>query len=239
MTGESGAGAGADAVDEVREWDARLGWAFGLIAADAEERTEALVRLAEAQRNVGDAARRFNEVGRATSPLGGPAQWRDPGFLDAYEAYREAGRHVLPDALWNRRHDDVTTWPGLPYALLFLEWEARFPVEWTRHAKKWGTKELLLREVAVPGHSHPVRAKLTDLVETVVLRPYRCKDREYVRVARAVGGEDLRARLETAAGSGEPWARRHAGYVLWLLDRPDVPNSVHVWQTWLASDAEG
>ncbi|MFJ5831606.1 hypothetical protein [Streptomyces sp. NPDC093089] len=60
-----------------------------------------------------------------------------------------------------------------------------------------------------------------------------------MRVARAVGGDDLRARLTTAAGSGEPWARRHAGYVLWLLDRPDAPDTVHVWQTWLASDAGG
>lgn len=24
---------------------------------------------------------------------------------------------------------DVATWPGLPYALLFLEWEARYPLE--------------------------------------------------------------------------------------------------------------
>ncbi|WP_103533507.1 hypothetical protein [Streptomyces sp. SM11] len=33
----------------------------------------------------------------------------------------------------------------------------------------------------------------------------------------------------------KPWARRHAGYVLWLLDRPEVPNTRHVWRTWLAA----
>jgi hypothetical protein len=93
--------------------------------------------------------------------------------------------------------------------------------------------------VAVAGHSETVRAKLTDLVEIVVQRAYRCKDREYLRVARAVDSEDLRGRLETAARSDNPWTRRHAGYVLWLLDRPEVPNTIHVWQNWIAAEARG
>lgn len=82
-----------------------------------------------------------------------------------------------------------------------------------------------------------VRTKLTDLVAIVVQRAYRCKDREYLRVARAVDSEDLRGRLEAAARSDNQWARRHAGYVLWLLDRPEVPNTIHVWQNWIAAEA--
>ncbi|MGW0858727.1 hypothetical protein [Streptomyces sp. NPDC002690] len=82
-----------------------------------------------------------------------------------------------------------------------------------------------------------IRAKLTDLVEIIVLRAYRCKDREYVRVARAVDSADLRGRLDRAADSGSPWAQCQAGYVLWLLDRPDMPNTPHVWGAWAAGKA--
>ncbi|WP_018568753.1 hypothetical protein [Streptomyces sp. PsTaAH-124] len=67
-----------------------------------------------------------------------------------------------------------------------------------------------------------------------VQRTYRCKDREYVRVARAVDGDELRDRLREAQRSESPAARRHASYVLWLLDRPGAPNTRHVWRTWLA-----
>ncbi|MEU2494222.1 hypothetical protein [Streptomyces sp. NPDC007883] len=129
----------------------------------------------------------------------------------------------------------MVTWPGLPYALLYLEWEARHPQEWTRHAKCWGTKQRLIRGLAVVGHDGAVVRRLVDLIEIVVRRPYRCKDREYVRVARAIDSDDLRNRLATAAGSDSPWARRHAGYVLWLLERPEVPNTRRVWRSWLES----
>ncbi|WP_256727358.1 hypothetical protein [Streptomyces acidiscabies] len=169
---------------------------------------------------------------RSTLPLGGQAQYQDPALLRAIETHRAAGRYSLPDALWNRPSEDIREWPGLPYALLFLEWEARYPREWTLHAKAWGTKQHLIRDVAVADHDDPVRTKLTGLVEIVVQRPYRCKDREYVRVARAVDSQDLRGRLSTAAQSDNRWARRHAGYVLWLLDHPELPNTLHVWRTW-------
>ncbi|MFI6647340.1 hypothetical protein ACIBI8_06855 [Streptomyces sp. NPDC050529] len=228
------AGAGAD---DAQVWDARLGWAFGLIADDPVDRGAALDLLADAQGNVQGALGRFNELWHSTLPLGGQGQWRDPALLKAYERYVEAGKSSLPDALWNRPPGDIRAWQGLPYALLFLEWEARYPQEWTRHAKKWGTKQSLIRDVAVAGHGEAVRAKLTDLVETVVQRAYRCKDREYVRVARAVDSEDLRRRLDAAARSGNPWARRHAGYVLWLLDHPEAPHTIHVWHNWIAAEA--
>ncbi|MFD9328239.1 hypothetical protein [Streptomyces sp. NPDC060065] len=89
-------------------------------------------------------------------------------------------------------------------------------------------------ELAAADHDHQVRAKLIDLVDLVVQRSYRCKDREYVRVARAVDGDELRDRLRRAHRSENPTARLHAGYVLRLLDRPEIPNTRHVWRTWLA-----
>lgn len=221
---------GADTDDG---WRARLGWAYGLIAGEAAERDAALAVLAGARIRVGEALSRFNALLVA-------ARWdyEVPGVREAFAEYQRAAMYVLPDALWNRPRANIESWPGLPYALLFLEWEARYPEDWTAHAKKWGTKQFLIRELAVAEHTAPVRAKLTDLVEIVVRRPYRCKDRDYVRVARAVDSPGLRARLAAAARSGDPWARRHAGYVLWLLDHPELPNSLHVWHTWNAGGPE-
>lgn len=214
-------------IDGADVWHKRLGWAFGLIASDPAERTAALVHLADAERNTLDALDRYNRALRRRYSLGRQVARRN---------YQEALRYSLPSGLWDRpAAADIGTWPGLPYALLFLEWEARYPQEWTRHAKAWGTKESLIRDVAVPHHDETVRTKLVELIETVVQRPHRCKDRQYVRVARAVDSADLRSRLETAARSDNPWAVRHAGYVLWLLDRPEVPNTRHVWRTWSAA----
>lgn len=225
------AGAGTDGACA---WDERLGWAFGLIADDPVVRAAALVHLTEARRKVADALDRSNEMWRLTLPLGAEEQYREPAFLQARRRYHQAQSCSLPDGLWGHPVSrGLATWPGLPYALLFLEWEARYPREWTQHAKSWGTKQSLIRGVALAHQEEAVRAKLTDLVEVVVRRAHRCKDREYVRVARAVDSADLRGRLDRAVDSDSPWARCQAGYVRWLLDRPDVPNTPHVWRTWM------
>ncbi|MGV9558838.1 hypothetical protein [Streptomyces sp. NPDC003522] len=233
MAGE----AGTDA-DDAGAWAERLGWAFGLIAQDPAVRGAALGHLAQAQRKVTDALARSEEMWLLTRSLGAEEQYREPAFAQARHRHQQAQRCLLPDGLWGGPvGGDLASWPGLPYVLLFLEWEARYPREWTQHAKAWGTKQSLIRRVARAGQEEAVKAKLTELVEIVVRRAYRCKDREYVRVARAVDSADLRGRLDRAAGSDRAWARCHAGYVLWLLDRPDLPNTRRVWQTWLAGEA--
>lgn len=158
-------------------------------------------------------------------------------FRARMRAYRRACGRCFPGALWSGSeyaHGEISTWPRLPLALLFLEWEARYPQEWTEHAKAWGAKQALIRDLAAADHDQYLRAKLVDLVDLAVQRPYRCKDREYVRVARAVDGDELRGRLHRAHRSGKSWAQLHAGYVLRLLDHPEVPNTRHVWRTWLA-----
>ena len=84
-------------------------------------------------------------------PSGGASRlrWdREPAFLQARRRH-QAQRRSLPDGVWGGSVDgDLATWPGLPYVLLFLEWEARYPLEWTQHAKAWGTKQSLIRKVA-------------------------------------------------------------------------------------------
>lgn len=226
--GAAGAGSDSDGADA---WRARLGWAFGLIADNATEREVALAHLHGARGNARAALDRWNELWLLTRPLGPEEQYQEPAFKRAYEVYADMCSRTLPEALWV---SEDAYGPRSPYALLFLEWEARFPREWTECAKAWGTKQSLIRHMAAAEHDQPTRAKLIDLVAIVVQRAYRCKDREYVRVARAVDGEDLRHRLGTAAASDNPWARLHAGYVLWLLDHPEIPNTRRTWRTWVA-----
>lgn len=231
--------AGRDA-DDAHAWDERLGWAYGLTAPGDADRAAALVRLADARAEVRRTRVRLNEAWRLTSGLGHEEQCREPALRAAQEAYDEAASRCLPEALWNTPvTGGIGTWPGLPFALLFLEWEARYPQEWTQHAKAWGTKQHLIRKLAADDPGEAVRARLVDLVDLVVRRAYRCKDREYVRVARAVDGDDLRDRLATALHSDNPWAQLHAGYVLWLLDRSETPNTRRVWRSWLADSGGG
>ncbi|MGW1783762.1 hypothetical protein ACWCQQ_32250 [Streptomyces sp. NPDC002143] len=219
-------------VDDDHGWTERLAWAHGLIAPTLAERTAALERLTSAQEEVESALLRIKKAWLPTPRLRFKARDR----AAARKAYDEAASRCLPEALWSRHASrEINTWAGLPFALLYLEWEARYPQEWTQHAKAWGTKQHLIRQLATADHDDQVRTKLVDLVDLAVQRPYRCKDREYVRVARAVDGDELRGRLHRAHHSGNSWAQLHAGYVLWLLDHPEVPNTRHVWQTRLAA----
>ncbi len=218
-------------LDDDHGWAERFGWAYGLVAPDPAERAAALVRLDRARREAEDAVLRVHQAWLPTPWL----RFKTRDRRAAQRAYEAAAGRSLPEALWGKRAAaEISTWPGLPFALLFLEWEARYPQEWTQHAKEWGTKQSLIRELASADHDDRARTKLVELVDLVVQRPYRCKDREYVRVARAVDGEDLRARLHRSHRSENSWAQLHASYVLWLLDRPEVPNTRHVWRTWLA-----
>ncbi|MEU0337262.1 hypothetical protein [Streptomyces sp. NPDC006193] len=217
--------AAGSGLDDDHRWSEDLAWAYGLVSPDPAERAAALDRHARARTEAEEAWARLHE-GRLPRLLS-RARMR---------AYRRACGRCFPGALWSGSgyaHGEISAWPRLPLALLFLEWEARHPQEWTEHAKAWGAKQTLIRDLAATGHDRHLRAQLVDLVDLVVQRAYRCKDREYVRVARAVDGDELRDRLHTAQRSDNPAARRHARYVLWLLDRPGTPNTRHVWRTWL------
>ncbi|WP_330308119.1 MULTISPECIES: hypothetical protein [unclassified Streptomyces] len=227
--------AAGPSVEGAREWAERLGWSYGLIAPDSVERGAALARLDAARAEAQAARARYNEAWLRASRAGSEDWHQEPSVVAAQRLYEEAGSRCLPEALWHAPYrDDIRMSPKLPFALLFLEWEARFPQEWTQHAKAWGTKQALIRDLARRSPSdEAVKAKLLALVEVVVQRAYRCKDREYVRVARTLDGDDLRTRLHRAHHMENPWAQLHAGYVLWLLDHPEVPNTRHVWRTWL------
>jgi hypothetical protein len=224
--------------DDEADWARRIGYTDGLTSGDPSERAIALAHLTAARERVDEALARFNEGWFQAQDLGRLPEWyQEPEARRLMAAHAEARRHAYPDALWTRPRGPLTDWPGLPYALRYLEWEALFPREWTLHGKKWGTKQHLIRDLARDDHRDPERARLVRLVTAAVSRAYRCKDREYVRIARAVDGDDLRAGLTTAADSDNPWARLHAGYVLLLLDDPALPNSRRTWRTWCERSA--
>ncbi|MET8276783.1 MULTISPECIES: hypothetical protein [unclassified Streptomyces] len=178
--------------DSPGEWAERLGWTYGLIAPDDVVRGAALARLDAARAEAQEALARYNQAWVQASRTGAEPLFCEPEIVTARELYDDAGSRSLPEAMWFAPYaDDIRMSPQLPFALLFLEWEARYPQEWQVHAKAWGTKQALIRRVAVGGRSDVVTEKLIDLVELVVQRAYRCKDREYVRVARAVDGRVL------------------------------------------------
>ncbi|MEV6122205.1 hypothetical protein AB0M23_17000 [Streptomyces sp. NPDC052077] len=221
MTKAAGSG-----IDDDHEWVEGLAWAYGLVSPDPAERAAALARQAGARTAAGAALVRLTE-----------GRFPRLRFGARMRTYRSACGRCFPGALYggsDYAHGEISTWPRLPLALLFLEWEARYPLEWTEHAKAWGAKQSLIRDLAVTDHDQHLRAKLVELVDLAVRRTYRCKDREYVRVARAVDGDELRGRLHGAQRSEHPPARLHADYVLWLLDRPGTPNTRHVWNAWLS-----
>jgi hypothetical protein len=218
-------------VDTDRDPDLRLSWLVALVSDDEIAHRRALDRYLSLVRDAREARRAYDTL-----------LMRVPRSVSAedaaWERYRAAWQRTPAVALRVGRvaPADVPTWDRLPYALAYLEWEARFPAEWTRHAKVWSTKQHLIRRLAVPGHAPATRDRLVGLVEHVVNRRHRCKDREYSRIARVVDGPDLRERLEIARRSGRPWARDQAGHVLWLLRNPEVAINRANWFRWLAAN---
>ena len=205
-----------------------------LVAHDEVAHRRALDRYVALLRDARDTRTAYEAV-RARVPRSVSAE------EDAWTRCREAA-HRTPDVILVGTRvapEELPAWGGVPYAVTYLEWEAHHAAEWTRHAKRWSTKQHLIRRLAVPDHTPETRERLVDLIESVVQRRHRCKDREYSHVARAVDGEDLRVRLSKIRDSGQPWARDQAGHVLWLLHHPLVPINRANWFRWLAEHGTG
>jgi hypothetical protein len=127
-----------------------------------------------------------------------------------------------------RRPEDS---PLLPFALVFLEWEASYPNEW--HKDWWTKKQLLRRFSRLARYDQAVRRRLGDLVMAAVARRHRCEDQGYGAVARAIADEGLRQRLERAAGSPDVLTRQRACFLLFLVDHPEAPSRPQEWKRWL------
>lgn len=215
-------------------WSDRLGWTFSLIDEDPGTRMRAHVRLKAAGERRSEALAAFNHTWVVAE------RWNwTPSVDAAHERYIAARRQVLPDALWeNVSAAELPSWPGLPYALLYLEWELRFPDEWMTHGKGWGTKQGQLRRLTHGAAELPmvVVYRLIDLLCLVVRREHRTGDDEYVRLARALPADLLRARLKPLAELTDFTTNSRAGYALWLLDNPQLAHpKPSQWRAWLAA----
>jgi hypothetical protein len=152
--------------------------------------------------------------------------WRDEGWSatdQAFGRYIAERRRTLPDALWECvPHDSYADWGGLKYVLLYLEWEARYPDEWTASAKSWGTKHTALRNLTMALPYLPAEAidQLVGLIRRAVRREHRCEDAGYAVLAKAVGGLRLRRLLVEIADDPNEVFRLRARYLLWLLEHP-------------------
>jgi hypothetical protein len=211
----------------VTTWDDRLSWAFGLIDGDPQLRARACQRLELARRQRSEALTAFNHVWMVQEH----SHWT-PAVALANEKYLSARAEILPDALWGN-----VSGGGLRYVLLYLEWEARYPDEWMAHGKSWGTKQRQLRELTGSAGTLPEWAqdKLIELLGLVVPRAQRLGDGEYARLARVLPPARVRAELAPMAESDDFTVRSRAGYLLWLLDDPELPHpKTAQWQRWAA-----
>ncbi|GAA2159076.1 MULTISPECIES: hypothetical protein [Glycomyces] len=68
---------------------------------------------AQSRDRVSKALKYFNETFDSNRPNRRIETWV-PSLAEAHEAYRDAMRHVLPNALWNRPPGALGDWPGLP-----------------------------------------------------------------------------------------------------------------------------
>ena len=120
----------------------------------------------------------------------------------------------------------------MPYALLLLEWEARFPDEWPRW---WGTKKKVIRAFCQLPDEYPreVRARLMALVVQAVCRDHRCEDAGYARLGRYVADDDLVGYLWAISETASRESIRHrAAFVLHLIRQPQLPVTRATWTAW-------
>jgi hypothetical protein len=214
-------------MQSVEEWDQRLGWALELVSSDPARRKWAreCLRASDVRRD--RALADFNKV------------WQDEGSKGAEALSRwgaERDRR-LPEAFWEYVPVDAYAhWGGLKYLLLYLEWESRYPDEWTAAAKSWGMKGTALQDLtmALPYLPDEVIDQLARLVCLAVRREHRCEDVRYAVLARAIGGARLRPLLAGLADDPVEIFRLRARYLVWLLDHPDLPMpKKSQWTAWL------
>ncbi|SNT64437.1 hypothetical protein SAMN05421812_11737 [Asanoa hainanensis] len=186
-----------------------MSWVHGLAAADERVRSEALARHLA----------EISDSGTGTFP----------SLLSAF--LESSGWPGVPDpAAYSRL---------APHAVLFLEWERRFPDEWRESwtHSPWTAKELLLRTFTRSGVPEDVRPALVDLLLAMVHRTQRCQDHCYTELARRLDDASLRSQLEAAAAGADERSRLRARFVLWALDHPAANVNSRGWRRWLRDEA--
>ena len=225
----------------------RLRWLFDFIDPDPARRRTARLRhdryIAEGR----EAVRRQNAVwwsnGQSYDFSAAPAL--GAAFDRHLAAQRAARDNTLYGVLGRFEHaswraDESATFElCAPYAVLFLRWEAAYPVEWrdASPSSPWGTKQHILRSFIRAGVPPLHRAHLVELVTHAVSSDHRCEDRWFAALARRLDGPELRAALDGCRKSADGIVRLRAEYVLTVLDDVEMPVTRASWRRWLAETA--
>jgi len=225
----------------------RLRWLFDFIDPDPTRRRAARLRHDRYIAERREAARREDAVwwsnGQSYDFSAAPAL--GAAFDRHIAAQRAARDNTLYGVLGRFAHaswraDESATFElCAPYAVLFLRWEAAYPVEWrdASPSSPWGTKQGILRSFVRAGVPPSNRTHLVELVTQAVSRDHRCEDRWYAAVARRLDGPELRAALDGCRTSADGVVRLRAEYVLTVLHDVEMPVTLASWRRWLAETA--
>jgi hypothetical protein len=218
-------------------------WLFDLVCEDEHRRVAALTRHRQSLEAAGAALDRLNAV------------WARAGSWMPEQAYLSAEMDQARAAVdW---HFDqtlcgpVAAFAGLqpsgsvahvlyaPFAVLFLRWEALYPVEWRApdswwHSP-WTTKAAVLTRFDAEGVPDEVLTDLTELVTAAVRRPYRCKDWLYAGLVRHFPGAVLRRALAPMVDAVDPLTRLRVQFLTDLSDDPGQRVTRRTWRRWLAA----
>jgi hypothetical protein len=191
---------------------------FDLIEADEDKRRAALNRHRELLAASHAALRRVNKIWAQTG-LFAP---RQPPFEFAMEQAR---------AVFRANRDATLFGPmsagDARYAVLFLQWEARYPDEWREASRwtwsHWGRKEGVLRWFASTGVPEFLKEDVADLVLSAIQRPYRCKDWRYAALVRHVADPVFVERLSRLTDT-------RARFLLHVAANPDQRLTKNSWR---------
>lgn len=218
---------------------------FDLVSRDPRRRDAALACHVRSRAELDRTFRAMNAVWREAGQSLSPT---DPVLAVSMGAARAAHAAAVANTLHGVVGKFCARWAGdaddyrrlAPYAVLFLEWEARFPQQWRSAGpwSPWGLKKRVLRQLADMDVPQPQVVALTELTLGAVNRSHRCEDLGYVLVARSLGGPVLRAGIDAAVRSPEPEVQRRAGYVRWAMDNVEAPVTLASWRDWCVGRAK-
>jgi len=213
----------------------RHAWTLDLIHPDPDRRSTALVRHHELLRQWREGLAWLPTSGRMVRVTNQVSTEIAQVRKAAWATYGETVSGAVSEFLMPGAPENHVRFA--PHAVLYLQWEARFPQEWRAAAPytPWGTKKDVLWHFADRGPTVATRAALEDLVMAAVCRPHRCEDRRFSALARRLDGPGLRARLREASGAEDPNVALRATFVCWVLDHPDAPVTVASWRNWVAA----
>jgi hypothetical protein len=216
-------------------------WVFDLIASDDVVRRRALARHQALLEKASEALHWSNGIwARAGTPA--PTEPHLAAEMDqaraAFHWHRRQTIFGPIEAYWDRQDDSATRLLYAPFVVLYLRWEADYPMEWRAPGSwmwsPWGTKEALLRQLDLDGVPEEIAPQIGALIIAAVERPYRCKDWLYARLVRHVLNVPFVGRIEALLDADDPLVRLRAQFILSAARNPQrriKRVSFHRWVT--------